>query len=92
MVSTIEVSKNGMNISLKIDTECKMVKQLGEGLAEVSRREALKPQVESAVYQWSSKVRCHTACPLPTAILKAIEVEARLALPRPVSITFEPSD
>ena len=90
MVSTIEVSKDGMKMNLKIDSACEMVKQLGEGLAEVSLRDALKPHAESIVYEWASKVRSHAACPVPMAILKAIEVEAKMALPRPVSITFEP--
>ncbi|MBI4316389.1 MAG: hypothetical protein HY679_10665, partial [Chloroflexi bacterium] len=30
----------------------------------------------------------HTACPIPAAILKAIEVEVGIALPKDVTITF----
>jgi hypothetical protein len=32
----------------------------------------------------------HVSCPIPVSILKAIEVEAELALPTDVIIHFEP--
>ena len=92
MVSTIDVSRDGQwQVKLIINSDCDMVKELGEKLAQIDLRDALKSQAESIVYEWASRVRSHAACPVPMAILKAIEVEAKMALPRPVSITFEPA-
>ncbi|MFC1920265.1 DUF6951 family protein [Chloroflexota bacterium] len=91
MVSTITVSKKDRwQVNLKIDSKCEMIIKIGEELAEMDMRDAMKPQSESSVYKCASKVRSHTACPVPMAILKAMEVEAGMALPRPVSLTFEP--
>jgi hypothetical protein len=49
----------------------------------------LKPQVYSEVYQCASKHRLCASCAVPMAILKAIEVETGLALPRPVVVNLE---
>jgi hypothetical protein len=50
--------------------------------------EVFKRMTESAVYQSAAQHIRHTACPIPTAILKAIEVEVGIALPKDVTITF----
>jgi hypothetical protein len=47
---------------------------------------------ESVVYQSAARHIRHTACPIPAAILKAIEVEVGIALPQDVTITFSNSN
>jgi len=49
-------------------------------------REVAKPGDIPSVWRLAAKHRLHSACPVPVGILKAIEVEARLALPGNVSI------
>ncbi|UCH35528.1 MAG: hypothetical protein JSV65_04025 [Armatimonadota bacterium] len=41
------------------------------------------------VYEPAAKANLHPACPIPTAVLKALEVAAGLALPQDVVIRFE---
>ena len=90
MVCNIEVSKvDGQQVNLKIETKCDMICELNKELNILGLRDALKPPGESIVYDCASKCRMHAACPVPAAIIKAIEVEAGMALPRPVSIEFE---
>lgn len=61
MESTIDVSKTDRwQVCIKIDSDCDMVNQLGEGLAELDAREALKHPPESQVYKWASKVQLVT--------------------------------
>lgn len=50
--------------------------------------EVFGPMNRSVVYQSASTHVRHTACPIPSAILKAIEVEVGAALPRDATITF----
>ena len=90
---TIEVVKAGRRrVRVKVTTDCEKVTRLGESLLELDQWEALKPQVDSQVYKCASECRLHGACPVPMAILKAIEVEAGLALPRPVLVQFETTE
>ncbi len=42
------------------------------------------------VYKQAAEANLHPACPVPVAMLKAIEVAAGLALPQDVLIHFEP--
>ena len=44
---------------------------------------------DSEVYQAASAVIPHPSCPVPPAILKAVEVAAGLALPKDVHISIE---
>ena len=55
---------------------------------ELDLFEAIKPSVDSVVYKQFSKCRAHASCPVPMAVIKAIEVEAGMALPKSVSIDF----
>jgi hypothetical protein len=90
MVCNIEVSKvDRQQYNLKIETKCDMICQLNKKLDVLGLWDTLKPPGESIVYDYASKCRMHAACPVPAAIIKAIEVEAGMALPRPVSIEFE---
>jgi hypothetical protein len=92
-VTTLEVVKlSKQKVRVKIISDCEAVTKMGESLAELDQWSALKPHVRSEVYQSASECHVHTSCPMPSAILKAIEVEAGLALPHPVFIQFEPTE
>jgi hypothetical protein len=91
MVCKIDISKiDRQQVSLKIETKCEKIREMCEQAAIMKLRDVLKLPVESIVYEYASKCRIHTACPVPVAVIKAIEVETGMALPRPVSIEFDP--
>jgi len=90
ITATIEVVKvSKRKVRVKITSDCEVVTKMGESLVELDQWDALKPLLHSEVYQCASECSLHTTCPVPMAILKAIEVEAGLALPRPVLVQFE---
>jgi hypothetical protein len=72
--TTVQTTMNERTCHLSIQSECKAFK-------EISFRRQL-PQTYEAAHQYCS----HAACPVPSGIIKAIEVEAGLALPKDVSI------
>lgn len=89
-ICTIEVEKvTRRKVKIAVASDCEMITELGESLIEADIWEIMKQQVESIVYQTASQCQLHTACPVPSAIIKAVEVEAELALPRDVVIHFE---
>ena len=71
--TTVTVCAKSVRCTIGIDSECRYV----QGLAATSR-----------IWQLAGKHRLHAACPVPVGILKAIEVEAGLALPADVSIVL----
>jgi len=91
MEATIGVTKaNRRQLKVEITTDCEIITKMGESLLEVDMNELLKSPINSKIYQCASQCRVHAACPIPMAILKASEAEAGLALPRPVTVHFQP--
>ena len=80
-------SKDGQKIELTIETDCPNVSKLAAELKEVDAfKEVLSRALDTATYQLASKYCPHPGCPVPAGILKAIEVEAGLALPKDAAI------
>ncbi len=91
--TTIEVTKlSSTKVRVDISSDCEMVSSLGSHLSDLDFRDALKPRGRSTVYEHAFQHIKHVACPVPAAILKAIEVELGAALPGDVSMRFKPSD
>lgn len=78
----------GKEIELRITTECDMVKALSEDIPFLDMIAAFTGFMNNPVYKAASRHLRHVACPVPSGILKALEVEAGLCLPRDVSIRF----
>jgi len=75
-------------ISVTLETECEAVKKMAEDLAVLDRFTPLARIQSNPVYVSASKHVKHAACPVPSGILKAIEVEAGLNVSKDASIIF----
>jgi hypothetical protein len=86
-VTTVEASMEGKVCHLVITSDCKAIQQLAEELTHVNPlQEISSRQATPRVLQMGLKHCIHAACPVPVGIIKAVEVEARLALPKDVVI------
>lgn len=85
--TTVEAVINGRKCNITVDSQCAAVMKLGQELAEVDPYRIIgnKPQV-SEVLQKGIEHCLHAACPVPVGIIKAVEVEAKLAVADDVSI------
>ncbi len=86
--AAVHARKTGdWSVEVRISSGCGMLTDMNPELAEVNWRRGVFGRIENcAIYQISSRHIRHTACPVPAAILKAIEVEAGLALPADVTM------
>lgn len=86
----VRAKKTGRyTVSVKLaGSECKHIKRLGEQFKEISLRELFAPVTKSPVFLFAQKAGCHPSCPVPMAVLKAVEVAMDMALPRDVTIKF----
>ena len=80
-------------VALHIESSCPHILKIGDELKEVdalneisSRRGKNVPAAIDA----GLRLCAHTACPVPSGIIKAVEVAAGLALPKNVTIEIEP--
>lgn len=92
----IDVTKvDDAHVQVVVTSECDQITAMNPDLTRVQWKgkghEVFKRMTESAVYHSAARHIRHTACPIPTAILKAIEVEVGIALPKDITITFSSS-
>jgi len=91
--AVIEVSKvDDTRVQVVIRSECDQITDMNPDLQNLQWKgkghEVFKRMTESAVYKSAATHIRHTACPVPSAIIKAIEVETGVAVPKDVTITF----
>ena len=87
----VEVSRESKtHIRVSVQTECEMLSSAVEQVDGAHWREALSPRNPNSVHTVMFQVIKHAGCPVPAAVAKAIEVEVGVALPRDVSICFQP--
>ncbi len=87
--TTVEARANGSACELTITSECSAIRRLAEELTQVDPLREISYRGEGPQVLRAAAATCrHPACPVPVGILKAIEVEAGLALPADVTITL----
>ena len=83
------VSEDGSEAEVSVESKCPAVKKMIDALEQpVDAFEAcfVKPG-NGPVYEAAENLN-HGACPVPSAVLKCIEAECNLALPKDVSMEF----
>lgn len=83
-------SEDGMDVNIQVETKCKAVKAFIDSLEQPldSYEVCFAKPGDGPVYEAASENLIHSACPVASALLKCIEAECKLALPKDVSFTF----
>jgi len=76
-------------IGIAVETGCEMVQKMAREIASLGRRDALTGIPNNPVYLAAGRHLKHAACPVPSAVLKALEVEAGLNVKKDATIVFE---
>lgn len=83
-------SEDAQNATIQITTECPNLKPLEAQPLEVDGFvECFGKVGDGAIFEWCRKYCKHAACPVPTGIVKAVEVACELALPKDVTIELK---
>ena len=89
MAVTVEVQKKDKKtFSVAIASECEMVGKLAKEITELTMTDAYKSLLHNPVYTKGAACLKHVSCPVPCSILKALEVEAGLNVPKDCVIHF----
>jgi len=86
---TAEMQEGGKEITVKLESGCEMITAMDRGLEPLDKMCVFTGFLTNPVYKAAAKHLKHTACPVPSGIIKALEVEAGFCLPRDASIVFE---
>ena len=77
------------SVAISVDSGCAMVEMMAAEIACLGWQDALVGILDNPVYLAAGKHLRHPACPVPAAVLKALEVEAGLNVKTDVTIVFE---
>ncbi len=91
MTSIIRASsEDGQLCSVSIESPCDAIQALGEDIKEIDGFSAAFGNFDvNPVYKAAIAHYRHAACPVPSAIIKAVEVACGLALPQDVNFQVE---
>lgn len=91
--SVIKVTrKSKAKVSVEIFSACKDLRSMAEDFTEIDWHSGVFVKMtESAIYKSAAKRLIHADCPVPCAIIKAIQIEVDAMLPTEVSMKFEKS-
>lgn len=87
-VTVTAEKKEGKKVLISLDTECEMVMNMLKDISLLDMRAVFTRYLQNPVYRSAAIHLEHTACPVPAGILKAVEVELGLCLPKDAVITF----
>ncbi|MEW6403630.1 MAG: hypothetical protein AB1649_17685 [Chloroflexota bacterium] len=83
----VKAAMDGKVCKLSITSECAAIRRMAEELTEVNPYEEISfKRTMPKIHEAGHKFCTHAACPVPVGIIKAVEIEAKLALPTDVTI------
>lgn len=93
-ITVIKVESEDMqNATIQLETQCPNIKPMVDELKTVDAyEECFSKTGDSKVFELSQKYCRHPSCPVPSAIIKGIEVACCLALPKDVEIKITKVD
>jgi hypothetical protein len=91
--TTVDTRMGGRKCSVSLDSNCDAIQRLGEELTELDPFQEITFRGKGPrTLDLGAKHCYHPACPVPVGIIKAIEVEAGLALPADATIKLAKTD
>jgi len=76
------------SVDISVESGCAMVQKMAAEITRLGRRDALTGMLNNPVYLAAGRHLKHPACPVPAAVLKALEVEAGLNVKKDATIVF----
>ncbi len=77
------------SVFVKITSQCERVVAFSRDLANLEIKAALAPAHKNPILAAGGLSGCHPSCPVPLAVIKGVEVECELALPKTSTIQIE---
>ncbi|HEY9077581.1 MAG TPA: hypothetical protein VIO61_13695 [Anaerolineaceae bacterium] len=86
----VEAHLEGEDCVVSIESECKSIQKLAGDVCRLDPFREITFRGQGPQILSQAAKRCpHTACPVPSGIIKAVEVASGLALPADASIHLE---
>jgi len=93
LVCHIKVRKTGRyTVEVDLNSPCKLVSKLADQMDTLDFLQIMKGSFgQNPVSAAAGRCKLHASCPIPCAILKAVEAELEMAVAKDVMYTFDAS-
>ena len=91
VTEVVASSEDGMDVTLKVETDCAAIRKMFEELDDTfdAYELCLTKPGSGPLYEYAAEhLIAHGGCPVIAGAVKAAEAECHLALPKNASITF----
>ena len=88
-ITARKIDKKAVDLEIN-ESECQQIQRFSDLVSKLTLKDIFKPVSRNPVYLAAQQSGCHASCPIPMAVLKTAEVAMEMALPREVSMRFEP--
>jgi len=84
------VQEEDMMVRIDIESDCHHILKMSWRVKPVNPYTEVEASInETDIYRWASEVLPHAACPVPGAMIRAVEAASDLGVRRDASIRFE---
>lgn len=84
------IQQDDAMVKLDIESDCHNILKMSWRVQLVNPYTELEaPMLETNIYKWASETLPHAACPVPCAMIKAVEVASDMGVKRDVEIKIE---
>ncbi|MGA3116365.1 MAG: hypothetical protein ABSF90_18240 [Syntrophobacteraceae bacterium] len=89
-VCLIEVSRTGKyTAAVRMQSPCKQIVELAAEISEVDFMDIVGGAFgQNQIFLTGARCKLHPSCPIPTALVKAVEAELGMAVKKNVTITL----
>ncbi len=83
------VQSDDMMVGISIDSDCHNILKMSWGIKSINPYTEIESKIcETDVYKRANETLPHAACPVPCAIIKAVEVASDMGIKRDATITI----
>ena len=83
------VQQEDMMVKIDIESDCHHILKMSWRVGPVNPYTEVEASIlETDIYKWASQVLPHAACPVPSAMIRAVEVSSDMGVKRDAAIKF----
>lgn len=84
------VQQEDMMVKIDIESDCHHILKMSWRIKPINPYTEIESKIlETDTYKWANEVLPHAACPVPGAIIKAVEVASDMGIKRDASIKYD---
>ncbi len=89
-ICLIEVSQTGRyKVMVRLQSQCKQIAKLAAEITEIDFMDIMRGAFgQNPIFLSAARCKLHPSCPIPTALVKAVEAALGMAVNKNVTITL----